>query len=189
MSHRGGIRSDTLHTTLTSSAIISDARRAAGLSQQELATRAGTSRPTLSAYEHGRKSPSLATTVRILGAAGFDLRIERQIEFVERPLRGGRTVVVPTALPRLPIDLALATVELPIHLNWADPGRQFDMRDRRQRARVYEIVLREGGCDDLLRYVDGVMLNDLWDDLVLPAAVRAAWADVVLPSTSAGMAA
>jgi transcriptional regulator with XRE-family HTH domain len=33
-------------------------RHAAGLSQEELAARAGTSRPTLSAYEHGWCSPS-----------------------------------------------------------------------------------------------------------------------------------
>ncbi|WP_204839215.1 helix-turn-helix transcriptional regulator [Nocardioides nitrophenolicus] len=31
------------------------ARRAAGLTQAALATRSGTSRPTLSAYENGRK--------------------------------------------------------------------------------------------------------------------------------------
>lgn len=171
------------------SALISAARHAAGLSQQELATRSGTSRPTLSAYEHGRKSPRLATAARIVSAAGFDLWLQPQIEFVEHPARGGRTIVVPTALPRLPIDVALATVELPIHLNWTDPGRRFNLRDRRQRARVYEIVLREGGSNDLLQYIDGALLNDLWDELVLPAAVRSAWADVVQPRPTAGHAA
>lgn len=171
------------------SALISGARHASGLSQQELATRSGTSRPTLSAYEHGRKSPSLATAARIVGAAGFDLGLEPKIEFVAHPARGGRTIVVPTALPRLPIAVALATVELPIHLNWTEPRRRFDLRDRRQRARVYEIVLREGGSDDLLLYIDGALLTDLWDELVLPAAVRSAWAHVVQPRSTAGRAA
>ncbi|MDN5855053.1 MAG: hypothetical protein L0K86_19830, partial [Actinomycetia bacterium] len=46
----------------------------------------------------------------------------------------------------------MATVELPLHLNWSDPGRRFDLRNRPQRARVYEIVLREGRPDDLLVY-------------------------------------
>jgi len=40
--------------------MLADARRAAGLSQDELADRAGTSRPTLSSYEHGHRSPTLA---------------------------------------------------------------------------------------------------------------------------------
>jgi transcriptional regulator with XRE-family HTH domain len=51
------------------------ARHEAGLSQRELAKRAGTSQATLSAYEAGRKSPSLETLARIVRAAGQDLRI------------------------------------------------------------------------------------------------------------------
>ncbi|MDQ4039924.1 MAG: helix-turn-helix domain-containing protein [Actinomycetota bacterium] len=49
--------------------ILSEARRRAGLSQDELAERAGTSRPTLSSYENGRRSPTLQTATRILAAA------------------------------------------------------------------------------------------------------------------------
>src|SRR5665811_831905 len=79
--------------------------------------------------------------------------------------------MVPTRLPRLNLDDALATVELPLYLNWSDHGRTFNLRDRRQRARVYEIVLREGGPADVLAYIDGALLVDLWDKLVLPVAV------------------
>lgn len=68
---------------------------------------------------------------------------------------------------------------LPLHLNWSQPDRRFDLRDRRDRARVYEIVLREGGPDDVLAYVDGVLLIDLWDELVLPRDIRQAWSEVV----------
>lgn len=156
------------------------AREAAGLTQAALAGLAGTSRPTLSAYEHGRKSPSLETALRILAAAGFDLALAPRIEFHEVAVSRGRSVQVPTVLPRIPLDRALATVELPLHLNWSDPGRRYDLRDRRQRARVYEQVLREGGPDDVLAYVDGALLVDLWSDLVLPSEVRAAWSSVVL---------
>lgn len=46
------------------------ARLAAGLTQAELAARAGTSQATLSAYERGRKEPSLATLDRLLRATG-----------------------------------------------------------------------------------------------------------------------
>lgn len=55
--------------------LIKLARREAGLSQRELARRARTSQATLSAYETGRKSPSLETLARIVRAAGQDLRI------------------------------------------------------------------------------------------------------------------
>jgi transcriptional regulator with XRE-family HTH domain len=149
------------------------------MSQGELAGRAGTSRPTLSAYEHGRKSPTLETAARLLAEAGFELDIRSRVEFVEQTTARGRTVVVPTGLPRLPVQQALGVVALPLHLNWSAPDRQFDLRDRAQRARVYEIVLREGGPEDVLAYVDGALLIDLWPELVLPRDIRAAWADVV----------
>ena len=76
-------------------------------------------------------------------------------------------------------------VELPLHLNWSAPGRVFDLRLRTDRARVYEIVLQEGRPADILAYVDGALLADLWDDLVLPRAVRSAWAPLVAPSGGA----
>lgn len=56
--------------------LVKFARHDAGLSQRELARRAGTSQATLSAYEAGRKSPSFDTLVRIIRAAGRDLRIQ-----------------------------------------------------------------------------------------------------------------
>lgn len=155
------------------------ARRASGMNQQELAMRAGTSRPTLSAYEHGRKSPTLETAARLLAAAGYELTIQPLVSFTEQHTPKGRVVSVPSSLPRLALEHALATVTLPLPLNWSQPGRRFNLRDRQDRARVYEIVLREGGPEDVLAYVDGVLLLDLWDELVLPRDVRAAWGEVI----------
>jgi transcriptional regulator with XRE-family HTH domain len=159
--------------------VLEQAREAAGLSQAALAELAGTSRPTLSAYEHGRKSPTLDTAQRILGEAGFDLVLSPRIEFRQVAVERGRPIRVPNLLPRLPLDQALATIELPLHLNWSDRGRRYQLRDRRQRARVYEQVLREGGPDDVVAYIDGALLVDLWRELVLPPRVRAAWDGVV----------
>ena len=51
-------------------------RQEAGVNQEELASRAGTLRPTLLAYEHGRKSPTLVTVERLLDSAGFELTAE-----------------------------------------------------------------------------------------------------------------
>lgn len=168
--------------------ILGWARQAAGLSQVELAERAGTSSPTLSAYEHGRKSPTLRTAERILAVAGFDLGIAPRVEFRQFATDRGRPMWVPTVLPRLAVERAFTIVELPLHLNWSDRGRRFDLRDRRQRARVYEIVLREGGPEDVLEYVDGALLVDLWDELVLPRTVRAAWDEVIKGETAGQVA-
>ena len=56
--------------------LIKLARHDSGLSQRELARRAGTSQATISAYESGSKSPSLDTLAGIVRAAGQDLRIQ-----------------------------------------------------------------------------------------------------------------
>ena len=50
---------------------------------------------------------------------------------------------------------------------------------------MYETVLQEGRPADILAYVDGALLVDLWEDLVLPRAVRSAWALLVSASGSA----
>lgn len=55
--------------------LIRMARRQAGLTQTALAKRAGTSQAAVSAYESGRRSPSVDTLCRILGAAGLELRM------------------------------------------------------------------------------------------------------------------
>jgi len=165
--------------------LLEQVRAGSGLTQEELARRAGTSRPTLSAYEHGRKSPTVATFARILSGAGWELAALPQVSFAQQPSAHGRMAWVPDRLPRLDVARALAVVELPLHLNWSAPGRVFDLRSRADRARVYEIVLQEGRPADILAYVDGALLVDLWDDLVLPRSVRSAWAPLVSPSGEA----
>ncbi len=159
-------------------------RGSAGLTQEELARRAGTSRPTLSAYEHGRKSPTVATYARLLTEAGWKLAAEPALSFAQHLVRG-KPVWVPSRLPRLDAARALAAVELPLHLNWSAPGRVFDMAVRADRARVYEAVLQEGRPGDILAYVDGVLLADLWADLVLPRGIREAWSPVIAGATEA----
>jgi transcriptional regulator with XRE-family HTH domain len=51
------------------------ARDKAGLTQSELANRAGISQQAVSAYETGRKEPTVATLQRLIGAAGLEMRI------------------------------------------------------------------------------------------------------------------
>jgi transcriptional regulator with XRE-family HTH domain len=52
--------------------LIRSARRRAGITQAELAARAGTSAPTISAYEHGTKQPRADVLLRLLRAAGLE---------------------------------------------------------------------------------------------------------------------
>ncbi|MGQ0805280.1 MAG: helix-turn-helix domain-containing protein [Actinomycetota bacterium] len=54
-------------------AVLLAARAEAGLSQRELAARAGTSGATVAAYERGTKEPRLSTLHRLLVAAGMKL--------------------------------------------------------------------------------------------------------------------
>jgi transcriptional regulator with XRE-family HTH domain len=162
--------------------LLERARVSSGLTQEELARRAGTSRPTLSAYEHGRKSPTVATFARLLSRAGWELTAEPAVSFTQQESARGKPTWIPDRLPRLDVARALAVVELPLHLNWSAPGRVFDLRARTDRARVYEIVLQEGTPADITAYVDGVLLVDLWEDLVLPQRVRSAWASLISPS-------
>ena len=159
--------------------LLERARRMAGLSRSELARRAGASRPTLAAYAAGTKSPNLVTAERIVQAAGFELDLIPRPAFREVAADRGRAIYVPAVLPRLPVDRALGRVRLPLHLNWSQPGREFDLADRRQRARVYEIVLREGTGQDIAEHVDGTLLVDLWPDLILPAKIRGEWQPLI----------
>lgn len=55
--------------------LIRDARTRAGLTQAALARAAGTSQPTLAAYEAGAKSPSVRTLDRIIRATGATLEV------------------------------------------------------------------------------------------------------------------
>jgi hypothetical protein len=57
------------------SSLIKEARSRAGLTQARLASAAGTSQPTLAAYESGAKSPSVRTLDRIVRACGASLDV------------------------------------------------------------------------------------------------------------------
>lgn len=155
--------------------LIERARRGSGLSQRELARRSGTSQPTLSTYENGGKSPTLAVAERIVNSSGYELGLRPRVEFTTHTGARGEPYVVPDRLWRLDPTDAVATVILPRHLYWSGPSRAYKLSNRRDRARVYEIVLREGTKADLLTYVDGALVVDLWGDLVLPKGLRDAW--------------
>lgn len=61
------------------------ARRRSGLNQAELARRAGTSQPVISAYEHGRRDPTTRTLRRLVAAAGGRLELRLADELPDIP--------------------------------------------------------------------------------------------------------
>ena len=61
--------------TVDPGALIRERRRAHGLTQAQLARRAGTTQAALSRLERGELSPTLATLERLLGALGEVLEI------------------------------------------------------------------------------------------------------------------
>lgn len=159
--------------------LLGQARVRAGLTRAELARRSATSRPTLSAYEHGRVSPTLDTLQRVLAATGHRLEVVRSPEWHTVEVGRGRVAHVPDGLHRLATTDAVSIVELPLHLDWSTRDRTVDLSDRRQRLRAYEAILREGRPTDIEQYVDGALLVDSWEDLVLARSLRAAWQPVI----------
>lgn len=149
------------------------------MSVAELARRAGTSRPTVSAYEHGRVSPTVETLERLLAATGNQLAIQPSLCWTQIVVGRGRIAFVPDRLPDLAATRALRTTHLPIHLDWSSPTREVRLSDRRQRLQAYEVVLREGRPVDIESIVDASLLVDGWEEMFLPRAVRSAWQPLV----------
>lgn len=56
--------------------LITHARKVSGLTQQQLAARAGTSQSAIARYENGKASPSVDTLARVLKANGLKLVVQ-----------------------------------------------------------------------------------------------------------------
>jgi transcriptional regulator with XRE-family HTH domain len=85
---------------------ILELRRRAGLTQERLARAAGTSQPTIAAYESGGKSPTMQTVARIARSVGLEAvvsfvptmtREDRRSLALHRAI-AGRLVADPTAV-------------------------------------------------------------------------------------------
>lgn len=73
------------------------ARRRAGLTQRELARRAGVPQPTVSRIERARVSPSFETLAPLIDACGMQLEVvDRPGDGVDRTLIRQRLAMTPT---------------------------------------------------------------------------------------------
>src|SRR5207302_1695710 len=70
---------------MTPGELIRAVRRRRGLTQAQLAARAGTSQPVVSAYEHSRRDPTFATLAKLIEAGGEQLRIDAAPAMSELP--------------------------------------------------------------------------------------------------------
>ena len=69
---------------MTAPALIRDARRFAGISQQQLADRVGTTQSAVSRWERGHDEPRIGTLSRILTACGLRLVLAAEPDDVDR---------------------------------------------------------------------------------------------------------
>lgn len=79
-------------------------------------------------------------------------------------------------------------VGLPLHVFWSggDPASvRWDLADSAARRSLYEIVLQQGGVEELRALINGPELVRLWPSLYLPRWVRAAWSELIASATSA----
>ena len=152
------------------------ARSGAGMSQRELARGGETSQAAVARYETAGCCPtcgrSTACSVAAVNASP-STPCRPAARDGSRPPR--RPVAIPDDLGDANDAKAGGVVELPPHIRWSGPPRTYDLDQRRDRARVYEQVLREGTEADVRHFVSVDELVDLWDELILPDHVRAAW--------------
>lgn len=163
--------------------LLEGARRARGLTQVQLAERAGTSQATLSAYERGLKSPTLKVAQRIVAATDHDLNLRAHVDWVEHHPPGIVRFWAPSMLWSVGPPSCFATLAIPDFIR--NTGmRDWDLRDREERKGAYEQLIRRGLPQQMIRWMDGALLVDLWDELDLPDPVRREWAPAIWLATA-----
>lgn len=151
--------------------LLEAARLAQGLTQEAVARRPGASQPTLSAYEPGTKSPTLAVVERILHTLGYDLGLNARVTFRDVPDGHGATYRVPDRLWHVLPPGCFAP--LTIH-DGAGSRRTFDLLNREGRADAYAWLLQHGEEEQLFTHLDGALLVDAWPEVAprLPSGLR-----------------
>jgi len=158
--------------------VIELARRSAGLTQAELARRAGTTQSTVSMYERRRKVPTLEVVERLMLAAGTDLGMVTAVVWDVDYLPGLKEFYYPSRLWRVEVPGCFDTVGMTDLVGHTGQD-EWDLRVRSDRRGLYENLLVEGIPDMIQRWVDGALLVDIWPELRMPEKIRAAWAPAV----------
>lgn len=154
---------------------------ASGLGQAELAALSGTSQPTLSAYERGKKTPGLAVAERIVNAAGWNIALQPRVTFTEHPAPPGFRFpfTVPDRLWRLEAPTCFRTIKFFDLIDEDNDKFWWDLSLRTDRKLVYERLLTYGDEGSLRLYLDAALLIDLWPEINVPEPMRIHWARVI----------
>jgi transcriptional regulator with XRE-family HTH domain len=163
--------------------VIERARRAAGLSQRQLADWAGTQQSSVSEYESRRKSPTLEVVERLLEAADAELTIRPIIDFdVRRDPEIGQ-YLVPERLWSVPMPDCFSKIQVLGVLFASRQHRVWDLSVEAERIEFYQWVIVHGIGELMLESVDGILLLQVWERLDLPVVIRAAWQPVIDAAT------
>lgn len=164
--------------------MIEAARRAAGLSQRQLAQIARTQQSSVSEYESRRKSPTLEVVERLLDAADAELAVRPMVFFERREDPEIGRYVVPDRLWSVQLPDCFARVQVLKYIFHTGDHRIFDLSEASERIAYYELALVHGLEDMLLDSVDGLLLMQAWPHLHLPEVVREAWQPVIEAATA-----
>lgn len=161
--------------------VIEEARLASGLGQAELAALSGTSQPTLSAYERGKKTPGLAVAERIVNAAGWNIALQPRVSFTAHPAPPGFRFpfTVPDRLWRLEAPACFRTIKFFDLIDEDKDKFWWDLSVRADRRLVYERLLTYGDEGSLRLHLDAALLIDLWPEMDVPEPMRTPWAAVI----------
>jgi len=172
---------DVTKRRVTERTILEEARIAGGLNQTELAELAGTSQPTISAYERGTKSPRLNVAVRLLQACGWNLALQPRVSFTEHPAPDGFKFpfTVPDRLWRLEAPACFTTIKFFDLLDEENHQHWWDLSIRADQRLVYSRLLTYGDEAHLMLYLDGALLADLWDELDVPEPMHNLWEPLI----------
>lgn len=164
--------------------VIEVARKAAGLSQHQLAMWAGTQQSSVSEYESRRKSPTLEVVERLLEAADAELTIKPIIDFDTRQDPEIGRYVVPEKLWSVPMPDCFSKVQVLGVLFKSLRPRVWDLSVEAERIEFYQWVIGRGIGELILDSVDGILLIQVWERLDLPEVIREAWQPVIDAATA-----
>jgi transcriptional regulator with XRE-family HTH domain len=167
----------------TPKTVIEIARRAAGLSQQQLAAWARTQQSSISEYESRRKSPTLEVVERLLEAADAELAVRPIIDFEVREDPEIGVYLVPERLWSVPLPDCLSRVTVLGYVFKTRVPRVWDLSVEAERIDYYEWAIVGGTAELLLDSVDGILLMQVWPSLNLPAVIREAWQPAIDAAT------
>lgn len=163
--------------------VIEQARRAAGCSQQLLATWAGTQQSSISEYESRKKSPTLEVVERLLEACEAELAIKPIILFdiLQDPEIG--QYLVPERLWSVPMPDCFSKVQVTGLLFKSRRHRVWDLSVEAERIDYYEWAIVHGHPELMCDSIDGILLMQVWDRLSIPGVIRDAWQPVIDAAT------